>query len=541
MKYKNAQRTLQDPAWRTRVLATTLALVVGGVGIGRAVGQESGDSASNGRQLAPAGVEITEFNFSEEHPDFLDAMLKLPGGIPKKPVITSFETGEEITIEWTGFAAPYQVERSTLLSNDWEPVGDETDSQSLSFLNEGSQSLGFFRVDGRAPNFAGAETCMSCHDEKHANWSETPHAHAMESLEKIGQAQNSHCVVCHSVGHGLETGFKDMQSTPGLAGVQCESCHGPAAEHAADPGDPTKRPLIEMASEMCGSCHNGPHHAMYEEWNLAKHSVATPSLQANSHSRESCLECHSQDYRYKQEHGLETPSVANAKLSIECSTCHEPHGGVEQDYQLRKPTAMLCGQCHTTGESTLGDTPHHPQFEILKGESGFQADGSDLENSHAHSSLAQGTGEACAQCHVVKHEVEEPTEGNPVVTGHTFNPFDESIKQHQASQYTGCQKCHSDAVADALRTSLQSSVSDRLAQLAPFFDSGSDQYIDPSSLNSEEKERLQAAEFNFKLIEADGSLGVHNPKHARAALDVAEKVVEELTGSSISQTALSSR
>ena len=178
----------------------------------------------------------------------------------------------------------------------------------------------------------------------------------------------------------------------------------------------------------------------------------------------------------------------------------------------------------------LGDTPHHPQIEMLTGIGAFQADGTALEQTHVHSVLAAAGGEACAQCHVVRHDVEEPNEGNPNVTGHTFNPFDLSITTHQADQYTGCRDCHTDAVADALRIALQTDLTARLDALAPVFDAASASFIDSETLNAADQARLTTAKFNFQFVGADGSIGVHNPALARGALDVAEQIINELPG-----------
>ena len=385
-----------------------------------------------------------------------------------------------------------------------------------------------------ASKFVGADTCMPCHSGMHTDWAGTAHATALETLEAIGQGENGECLGCHTVGFN-DDGFVNRTDTPELAGVQCENCHGPAADHAADPGDLALRPAVDLSAELCGTCHTDAHHPTFDEWQLSKHAVALEGLRSNPFAQDSCLECHSQDYRQaieEQEAGedVEVPTLATAQFSIECATCHAPHGGVAQDHQLRQPIANLCGECHTQEEAGLGDTPHHPQFEMLTGIGAFQSDGSSLEQTHVHSSLAAAGGAACAQCHVVEHEVEEPNEGNPNVTGHTFNPFDDSITMHQADQYTGCRNCHTDADADALRIALQTDLSARLDALALFFDSANASFVDPETLSAADQTRLSTAKFNFQFVGADGSRGVHNPTLARDALDVAEEIITDLTG-----------
>ena len=72
-----------------------------------------------------------------------------------------------------------------------------------------------------------------------------------------------------SVGYGVPTGFSSAARTPRLAGVQCENCHGPAANHAANPDDPTSVPRVEVAATMCGGCHAN----RYAEWNTSDHTM----------------------------------------------------------------------------------------------------------------------------------------------------------------------------------------------------------------------------------------------------------------------------
>ena len=375
--------------------------------------------------------------------------------------------------------------------------------------------------------FVGADTCAACHPDIHADWSETAHAGALDTLEAIGQGENEECLPCHVVGF-QEDGFVSRTETPQLVGVQCENCHGSATEHVANPGDASLRPTINMSASLCGGCHTDPHHPTFDEWQLSKHATALEGLRANPFANDECLECHSQDYRAAVEDGQTPPTLDTAQLSIECATCHDPHGGVAQANQLRKPIGNLCGECHTVEEVTVGGTPHHPQIEMLTGIGPLKEDGSGLQATHAHSSLAAAGGQACAQCHVVQHAVDDPTEDNPNVTGHTFNPFDESITTHQAAEYTGCAGCHTETVAAALRSSLQSDVSTRLNALALFFDESSGSHIDPNALSSVDQQKLAVAKFDYQFIDADGSRGVHNPSLARATLDEAERIVQEL-------------
>ncbi len=384
--------------------------------------------------------------------------------------------------------------------------------------------------------YVGAAVCLPCHADKHANWTATAHADALEALRGIGQEANAGCIGCHTVAFGETDGYVDEATTPDLAGVQCENCHGPAGAHSRDPGDLASRPVVDLAATVCGACHTDAHHPTMDEWELSAHATALEGLRSSSHAGDGCLGCHSQDYRYAielQEAGdeVDVPTVETAQLSLECATCHASHGGVDQAHQLRLPIVDLCGQCHTQGEDAFpGGSPHHPQLEMATGVGAFDADNAALTVAFSpHASLFDASGQACAQCHVAAHEVEEPNEGAPNVTGHTFNPFDESIEEHQAEQYTGCIDCHTDAdTADSKRTSVQAEIQAELDRLGAYFDSENALYIDPTTLSEADQARLATAKFNRDFVSADGSTGVHNALYARAALAITSDIVAEL-------------
>ena len=99
----------------------------------------------------------------------------------------------------------------------------------------GDQDAAFFRVSGPAAQFTGASACAECHQSIHDSEVNTAHAGALQTLQQIGMGANPNCLPCHTVGFGLPTGYTNQTKTPDLAGVQCENCHGAAANHAANP------------------------------------------------------------------------------------------------------------------------------------------------------------------------------------------------------------------------------------------------------------------------------------------------------------------
>jgi hypothetical protein len=103
--------------------------------------------------------------------------------------------------------------------------------------------------------YAWSDACKDCHKDIHEAWSKTKHARALERLSSAEQKQE--CVRCHITGTAepVQRGSKVLN-----AGIQCESCHGAAAAHAADPA--VKTGLAKQPAEsVCLACHNdrSPH------------------------------------------------------------------------------------------------------------------------------------------------------------------------------------------------------------------------------------------------------------------------------------------
>jgi len=105
--------------------------------------------------------------------------------------------------------------------------------------------------------YAGAEACAGCHRPEYDQWLETPHATAYRTLLNVHRHYNPRCVVCHVVGYGTRHGFRLGSFSEGLANVQCEACHGPAAEHARRPTRQNVRRVVTEAT--CLACHDPEH------------------------------------------------------------------------------------------------------------------------------------------------------------------------------------------------------------------------------------------------------------------------------------------
>jgi hypothetical protein len=103
--------------------------------------------------------------------------------------------------------------------------------------------------------YAGSDACQGCHAPQHAQWSSTPHAHAYRVLVEQERAMDRDCYGCHVTGEGTPGGPTSPASVGGLRDVQCEACHGPAAEHARSPN--LRPPLANPTEAACTGCHDG--------------------------------------------------------------------------------------------------------------------------------------------------------------------------------------------------------------------------------------------------------------------------------------------
>jgi hypothetical protein len=85
------------------------------------------------------------------------------------------------------------------------------------------------------PVYEPAEICGTCHGHRaiYAEFKATPHARAWQSLVEAGRADDRQCWSCHAMGYGRQSGFRDIQATPGLANVSCQACHLVPHDHVA--------------------------------------------------------------------------------------------------------------------------------------------------------------------------------------------------------------------------------------------------------------------------------------------------------------------
>jgi len=418
--------------------------------------------------------------------------------------------------------------------------------------------------------YVGADRCVVCHKRVHESWSQTGHAGALGLLKSIGQDTNTACLPCHTVGFGEEGGYVDNPTTPNLANVQCESCHGPGLDHVNNVADKTLRPTKSISSAVCGKCHTDAHVAgapsipTYEEWAAGSHGKVSEhpgdSFNVGS-SLLSCGVCHSGDYR--QQVLNEGNTITDTFLkdvpidqmnSQTCAICHDPHEqtgndkgiGIEpgHDFQLRYPKVAfptpsdnttlttnparfnICGQCHHSRGAnwTAGSRgPHHSiQANMYAGE---------MDSSDNKTSLVPNEGSVhsfvpgqCTTCHMYRVDVVDlpgTAEDTPAIGGHSF-----AINFKACFGVAGCHPTEENVIA--LQTTFQAeiqagldSIKTRLGAVSTWEYSSSGGPTDQKTVSND----IKKVRFLYYWIINDLSLGIHNPEYARSIINKANALL----------------
>jgi hypothetical protein len=488
-----------------------------------------------------------------------------PGGMPGLPVMTGIQPATNgAVVTWDGPPGYYQLyQRAGLKGTNWTPIGTLNSSRTTSVPT--SSSNGFFRVLGPPPHYAGSSACFECHSPVANVQIHTEHAAAFTNSLFVAQGgqTNASCLPCHTVGYGLPSGFVSSGRTPNLAAVQCENCHGPAANHAANPDDILMRPRVELAAEVCGGCHTGVSQPTFDEWQTTGHAQVVEDMNP-SNRIDSCGRCHSGSARLSMLQGKPLPQ-GDANVPITCAVCHDPHQTNSNPAQLRNPLSStndyfittstpltnqynpdinLCAQCHNHRGAVWTSTsraPHHsPQYNIMLGTVGELASGLPPNQPAYH---ARGIAKQCAGCHVQVQDF--VSQGEPRATGHNL----------RVESFNLCLQCH--PLPEDLVQFTQESISYQVQQvksaldlwattkappaLATNYGTRSWEYTTPGDLSpggpgpsSTEQAlipvNIQKARFDLYLVYNDGSFGVHNGPFCVTLLQTALNWVEAELG-----------
>lgn len=106
--------------------------------------------------------------------------------------------------------------------------------------------------------FVGSKKCAECHESEYATFQQ--HSKKSKSWKNVSMMASKltpeelqGCYPCHTTGYG-QGGFVDYATSPHLADVGCETCHGAGAAHAesSEPSQITRKP----APKTCQICHD---------------------------------------------------------------------------------------------------------------------------------------------------------------------------------------------------------------------------------------------------------------------------------------------
>jgi predicted CXXCH cytochrome family protein len=162
------------------------------------------------------------------------------------------------------------------------------------------------------------------------------------------------CGSCHVT--GLNTATWEFTEF----GIGCESCHGPAEEHAADPEN--VKPFASTDDRVCGACHSrgtspqGYHHpATYRPGQpLTDHFTFTAAEDAMWPDG-------SAKYNHQQYMDWQLGNSMAPSQEVNCVTCHAVHDIGQATGQLHAPLNDLCVECHGQQEALIHHTPFHQQ------------------------------------------------------------------------------------------------------------------------------------------------------------------------------------
>ena len=181
-------------------------------------------------------------------------------------------------------------------------------------------------------------------------WANSPGYPKDEIL--FDRSTEGRCLECHTT-FAKEQPITGFTPDAIIFGIQCERCHGPAAEHVefhtAHPGEKHGKFIVNPASlirevsmDICAVCHSGIMQNKTDAFSfmpgdtLSKHFYVNPKAVDSTN-----LDVHANQY------GLLTASKCfRVSGTMNCSSCHNTH---EKENGNFTAYAKKCMNCHTPG------------------------------------------------------------------------------------------------------------------------------------------------------------------------------------------------
>lgn len=213
---------------------------------------------------------------------FNKAPLELPGA-KSSGSLTNIAPGlgalGQLKAPFAWLARNYELRQ--LADDPMVKVLDAYKNQAREAFRENARRKANERKASTSP-YAGAHACQSCHPTEYQIYQKSAHAHALQTLRDKGQDENGECVSCHVVGLDKPGGYIDQKHTPRLAGVQCETCHGPRKAHTRNPMAGKGMATMPSAMTVCTSCHHPPHSSAFvfeKYWPKIRHGKGIDSTE----------------------------------------------------------------------------------------------------------------------------------------------------------------------------------------------------------------------------------------------------------------------
>lgn len=295
-------------------------------------------------------------------------------------------------------------------------------------------------------------------------------------------------------------------------------------------------PPGENAIVVCQACHNAGTDLKVKQLQYGNSGHAAALTLAYAGGRNNCTSCHSSEgfTTWMAAGGATSGTVAAEKnTSINCRTCHEVHTtytGADYALTATAPVTMitddtvsydagdsnLCASCHqartappAVGIGTVEVTsihygPHHgPQANVLLGTGGYSDPGGVSPQGEASPHYTQ-TENGCVICHMGSGAGFDDG-------GHTWVPTTAS-----------CQVCH-EGLTTFDRHGVQTEVQALFDELEELLEDIGILHVDEEGeyhgVMGTFTEAQVAAYFNWKIVQEDGSMGVHNSYYLKKLLE----------------------
>lgn len=272
-------------------------------------------------------------------------------------------------------------------------------------------------ADGQEANYsrAGADSCLACHDE--------------DSVLALFRGA-----------HAVPT---DPNGPFGHGQLQCEACHGPSGDHAGRVRRGQERPSpgaifgseaptpIDVQNGLCMGCHSsdtgfgwhGNDHDINEVGCADCHTshVARDPVLMTSTQPDVCFECHQQ----QRTQSLKPYSHPIRQGKMDCSGCHNTHGGTSEWQFARQTLNDTCFDCHAEKRGPYL-WEHAPVAEDC-------GNCHDPHGSNHPGMLAMRAPMLCQSCHSQAGHPSVPADGDGLASGPTPS-------QYMLGQ--NCMNCH---------------------------------------------------------------------------------------------------